>query len=354
MSVIDVEKAVAPVVGDDPCGESLTEDITLMMLLQKAKGVPEAVMGDSVRPAEEPNWGEIRAEAMELLGRTKDLWLGMLLVPAGLRLGGLAGMGEGLEAVRGLVEQYWEGGLHPRPDEDGDPYERLAALGALTVPVGAHGDDWRIAEKIREAPLTDSRQIGRFSLRDLAVAGGESAAREGEQAPTPDLIEAAFEDTEVDHLKSLAEASGAALATIDAIQRFLQGRVDTMSVPNFGPVREVILRVQGALAQRLERRGYAAGPEGGSGEPGGAEPGASGGVQPVAAAGEIRSSQDVTRMLDRLIEYYVRNEPSSPVPLLLRRAQRLVSRSFMDIIRDLSPDGLEQIRAISGEREEEA
>ena len=348
MSVIDVEVATAPVEGDEPCGVSLTDDITLMMLLEKAKGTPEVVMGDSIRPAEEPDWGSIRGEATDLLKRTKDLWLGMLLVPAGLRRGGLVGMAEGLAAVGGLIDKYWDSGLHPLPDDDGDPYERLAALSALTVPIGT-SDDWKIVHKVRESPLTESRQIGRFSLRDLALAVGEIQPREGEDPPSADLIEAAFEDTEVDFLTAQAEAASAAIEALDQIQTALESRVDSMSVPSFAPVRDMLLEVRGALAQRLERRGYAVeGELGEADEEGGSSAGA-----PAGATGEIRSSQDVMRQLDRLIDYYVRNEPSSPVPLLLRRAQRLVSRSFMDIIRDLSPDGLDQIRLISGERDEE-
>lgn len=349
MSVIDLEVVTAPVEGEDPCGISLTDDITLMMLLERAKGTPEAVMGDSVRPAEEPDWSAIRREATDLLKRTKDLWLGMLLVPAGLRLGGLVGFAEALAAVGGLIDGFWDAGLHPRPDADGDPYERLAALSALTVPLGA-GDSWKLVEKVREAPLTDSRQIGRFSLRDLAVASGESIPREGEKPPTADLIEAAFEDTEVDFLTRQAEAASGVLECLDRIQASVDSRVDSMSSPSFAPVREAILEVRGVLSQHLSRRGYAVDGAPAGDDAGPAEPGQ---PQPQAAPGEIRSSQDVTRLLDRMIDYYVRNEPSSPVPLLLRRAQRLVSRSFMDIIRDLSPDGLDQIRLISGEREED-
>jgi type VI secretion system protein ImpA len=36
------------------------------------------------------------------------------------------------------------------------------------------------------------------------------------------------------------------------------------------------------------------------------------------------------------------------VPLLLRRAQRLVSGSFVDIIKDLSPDAVKQVELIAG------
>ena len=67
-------------------------------------------------------------------------------------------------------------------------------------------------------------------------------------------------------------------------------------------------------------------------------------------SGEIKSSQDVVALLQRICQYYERNEPSSPIPLLLRRAIRLVSKSFVDILRDLSPDALSKLELISGEK----
>jgi type VI secretion system protein ImpA len=69
-------------------------------------------------------------------------------------------------------------------------------------------------------------------------------------------------------------------------------------------------------------------------------------AQPIS--GEIRSTQDVLQALEKICHYYERNEPSSPIPLLLRRAQRLVSKNFMDIIRELVPEASSQIENISG------
>jgi type VI secretion system protein ImpA len=56
----------------------------------------------------------------------------------------------------------------------------------------------------------------------------------------------------------------------------------------------------------------------------------------------------VVRTLDRICGYYARNEPSSPIPLLLRRARRLVTMDFVDIVRDLAPDALAQVEALRG------
>jgi type VI secretion system protein ImpA len=68
--------------------------------------------------------------------------------------------------------------------------------------------------------------------------------------------------------------------------------------------------------------------------------------------GEVRSREDVLNLLQKIWQYYERAEPSSPVPLMLKRAARLVEMDFMQIIHDLSPDAISQIRTITGEKEE--
>ena len=57
-------------------------------------------------------------------------------------------------------------------------------------------------------------------------------------------------------------------------------------------------------------------------------------------------------LLEKICDYYTRVEPSSPVPLLLKRAARLAEMSFMQIMEDLSPDGIAQVRTVTGEKEE--
>jgi len=52
-----------------------------------------------------------------------------------------------------------------------------------------------------------------------------------------------------------------------------------------------------------------------------------------------------------LIAYYERAEPSSPIPLLIRRSKRLVSASFMDIVRDIASDGLTQVENLRGKED---
>jgi type VI secretion system protein ImpA len=90
-------------------------------------------------------------------------------------------------------------------------------------------------------------------------------------------------------------------------------------------------------------------PDAAAGTPG--APGAPA-AAPAALQGEVSSRADVIKVIDKVCAYYERHEPSSPVPLLLNRARRLVDKSFMEILQDLAPEGLGQARQIGGETDE--
>jgi type VI secretion system protein ImpA len=73
----------------------------------------------------------------------------------------------------------------------------------------------------------------------------------------------------------------------------------------------------------------------------------------VAATGKIGGRADVVRRIDELCNYYSANEPSSPVPILLRRARGLVGKGFEEILQDLAPGGVTEMQAFVGSRSDE-
>jgi type VI secretion system protein ImpA len=64
--------------------------------------------------------------------------------------------------------------------------------------------------------------------------------------------------------------------------------------------------------------------------------------------GQISSREDAVRVLENVCKFIEQSEPSNPAPLLIRRAQRLMSRSFMEIIADLAPESVAQIQKLAG------
>src|SRR6185436_7102658 len=104
-----------------------------------------------------------------------------------------------------------------------------------------------------------------------------------------------------------------------------------------------LLRQAGkVVSEWLVRRGV--GVEGAAGEATDGSTSATGG----ATTGSINSREDVIRTLDKLCAYFTQHEPSSPVPLLLNRAKRLISKDFLEILRDMAPDGVAQVEVIRG------
>jgi type VI secretion system protein ImpA len=81
---------------------------------------------------------------------------------------------------------------------------------------------------------------------------------------------------------------------------------------------------------------------------------------PVATTGGVTAASltavatraDAMRLLDLVLDYYRRYEPSSPLPLLLERARRLADKNFIDILRDLAPDSVTQAQLVTGARDD--
>ena len=78
-------------------------------------------------------------------------------------------------------------------------------------------------------------------------------------------------------------------------------------------------------------------------------------AQPAAAAaidlaGAVRSREQALRALDMVCRYLEQHEPSNPAPLLIRRAQRLMTKSFVEIVKDLMPDSLAHIEGLAGNK----
>lgn len=331
--MFDLETLLAPLSDDAPCGSDLEYDAAFLALEEAGRGKPEQQYGDTIIPAEQPDWRAVREQALELAGRTRDVRLAVWLARAGARLGGWREGVAGLQLLAGLLQRHWDH-VHPQLDaSDGnDPTMRLNALAPLAAADAGLAD-------FRAAALSGQR--GSLTPRELELAYGKAEPGENESVPTEagvvqGVAEAIAQDA------SLAESLHAGLAALQSIVDLIADKVSSGQ----GPELDSLL----GLARLVDRAATQA--SGGSapvGEPG-ATSGAPGTVTAAVASGPgvIATREDAVRTLERVCEWIERNEPSNPAPLLIRRAQRLMSKSFMDIIRDLVPEGLDQIEKLAG------
>ena len=90
------ESLLAPVSDDAPSGPDLTYDPDFLALEQAAVGKNEQQFGDTIIPAEEPEWRDVKERAEALLARTKDVRVAVLLARALTRMHNLEGLAAGL------------------------------------------------------------------------------------------------------------------------------------------------------------------------------------------------------------------------------------------------------------------
>ena len=193
---------------------------------------------------------------------------------------------------------------------------------------------------LREAPIAESRKIGRFTVRDIEVLDGAAAPAANATAPTPELLREAIRDSDNAKATLRLESSRQALSDLQSIQAAFRQHQPSVGL-EFPMVEKLLRRAQQVLGDAL-------------------------GVEPAADAapadgeapdkgeghGKLRSRADARRQLESVCDFLERTEPAHPAPLLIRRAARLLDLSFIDIIRDLAPGAATEVEHLGGIRRE--
>ena len=349
--MIELEALLVAIPGESPCGPDMEYITEFTDLAKKAAGEPERVMGTATKAAVPPDWVFVRENAQFLLReKSKDLRVAVLLTRAFTRIDGAEGLLAGLTVVKELLARYWQG-VHPRPDpETGDPLMRVNTIAELGT-VSDLGDS-PLLDDVRAMYLVRPSAKGRVSVRDALNASGKIAAG-GEAAP-PNMSELAgvLLATRSESEASLAAMRSAVQVTAEiqttiaeklaadlAARAADAPKIEFPQAPDLEALvrilKATIVVVGGVLGVNTEPLG----PDGETPQDQRLESG---------GAHELRSRDDVARLIAKLCEFIERTEPTNPAPLLLRRAGRLMNKNFIEIIKDLAPGGVGEIENIAG------
>lgn len=329
---MDLDALLGPVAVQPPCGPNLEYDPEFQALEVAARGKDEQVIGDKRIPAVPPAWAEVRELAQRLFSRTKDLRVAIWWTRAAIALSGLVGLRDGIALIHCLLASNWDG-VHPQIDPaDKDPAFRMNVLAGLVDPATT-------LREIRHAVIADVPRKGRVTVLDVLLATGKLQPGGGESARTLAEVQALLQ--EAAYQPAGLEAAGQAHTLVTDLQKLLVEKVGSERMPDFGPLRDLL-----APAVELCRAALESTSRSTDDVTAGQEAGAA--AVPAGAPVVIRTREDAIRMLDRVCEYMERTEPASPAPLLIRRAQRLMNKSFVEIIEDLTPDSVVAIKALGG------
>lgn len=343
--MLDLESLLAPIEENAPAGPDLEYDAEWQALERSAQGKPEQQFGDTIIPAEEPDWAEVSSRAIALLGRSKDVRSATLLAIAQTRLQQFPGLSQGLRLVHQLLERYWEA-VHPMLDasDNDDPTMRLNAMSALADPQGL----LRVARAVR---LSTSR-AHELTLRQVEIAAGKATAREGEAVLTPSQVEQQIRAM-VSEDPAFAPMVADTFTAAKALASLLDERVGSERSLDFKPLVGALYLLNQYVSKAAESLGGAPDP-GAEGFADGSAGGGGGGSDGpgINTGGTLRSRQDVVVLLDKISEFLQRTEPTNPVPLILARAKRLMEMNFLELLQEIAPDGLVQAKNVTGIRDE--
>lgn len=322
---------------NSPCGASLEYDAEYAVLQARLVPKVDVQYGDFLAQSAPPDWVEIERDCRRLMLRSKDIAVLIWFTRSRVNLAGAEGLLQGLSALKVLLLKY-PVDIHPQLEIEGmqDPEVRANALAALCDPEGLMAD-------IRDV-VVSSNTAFRLSVRDVERAFS---------VPRP--VNAMDQDVVKRQLLDLESRNDSALRALWACAVCIND-IASWAKTNLGdqaPALQPLLRLLCALIS-LDTPSTVIEPQAAEPEPSVVDLQESVGAfspyvadespnenvlqrqedpspvnRPVMTAAEQR--EQVRRLLVQAREWIEQNEPSSPVVILLKQAERMWGRRFSEV-----------------------
>ncbi len=320
--LMPIGELLAPVSEDSPGGEDLYDDPERQQIEQAFEDDPASV-----------DWRQVVSLVEAQSRRTKDLWLAVYLARAGARMGRLDVVVTGCEMLAGLLESYWDV-LHPSLEEYGvqgrkAPCESLTRIGTFLGP-------------LKRIALIEHARLGAYSAEDL-----ERFERDGEGAEGYGMFRHAVSELPDDALAMTMVSLRAMRSAIERADQALMARAEGDTGTDFKLAYQTIDSMLRWIAPYSPDQAGQGEEEDAQAEVGGSTPVAE------RSLSRVDSREDVGRAIDAIIEYYARREPTSPIPVALRRVRGWITMDFLAILKDIAPGGMHEAGAVLLSRPED-
>jgi type VI secretion system protein ImpA len=253
---INIEALLQPIPGGDPCGADLRyHPVTLQIkeARREEANVSQGVWKHDVKVADFPLVLKLCREALTKQG--KDLQVAAWLTEALLRLEGFAGLRQGLELIRRLLETYWDG-VHPRPDEDGDLVMRATALrwvgsqldpSIRSAPVTKAGHNWYQYRESRSIPTEEQAQSdgAKQAQRSEAIQDGKT---------TPEEFDSGFAATPGAWCLELYKSLGSLMQLVTSLGEFCDEKFGD-EAPEFSSLNKSLEEIYQSARVLMKQKG---------------------------------------------------------------------------------------------------
>lgn len=323
-----------PLAGAEPCGPDLEGDNEFEAILESVAGKLPASYFDFINPDKaldlKPgfNLKDELAPLLGLLKKTHDLRILVAAARMCILGGDFIGFGDAISAMSRLLSGRWAD-AHPHATEDGDVSIRESHLSLLT-------DRATVIFPLQFAPLDVTKRFGAVSFRAQLVASKAISPRAKETV----LDEAAIRDALLrsDNFETI-KAKCAGLSAIDAdLKQIRTAFIENAGyerAPDFGELLKTVTPIREFLQGIIEERE----------PPAAAEPAAeeqapgddTGPAAPPRGVVALQSMAEAEAALAAIEAYFSGTEPSNPAGLLVRQAQQLIGKSFIETMLIISP-----------------
>nr|WP_057925010.1 type VI secretion system ImpA family N-terminal domain-containing protein [Burkholderia ambifaria] len=327
-----------------PCGPDLEYDHDFVVLFASAAPRQDVQYGAFVGAPDPVNWSELERDCQRLMLRTKDIRVAVLYTRCRTRLAGAAGLADGTGLLAAWLDAFADQ-VHPHPDVDGG---RDAAREMRTNAIQALADPDGLLADVREIVLSKST-LARLQVRDVERAFAHPRPTD---ALAPESVVQQLLDVRAQQPEVMASFDDAIthLAAIDAWC--------TVHLEGYLPDLSSLTRLLGKLnvpasVNTVEQSEESLDPTSASGESSGSDAFAQ--LSPVndrtVSATERITAQPRSEPVDRqaaltLIRtartWFETHEPSSPIPVLLKRAERFVGKPYAEVVTAIPAELLAQ------------
>ncbi|MFP6562327.1 ImpA family type VI secretion system protein [Paraburkholderia sp. B3] len=335
---------MAPISGESPCGSDLEYDPEFVVLSASVAAKAAAQYGDFVGTPEPVNWSDVDRDCRRLMMRSKDVRLAVLFIRGRTRLAAATGFAEGLGLLAGWLAAFPDL-VHPQLGVDED---RAVALEIRMNALQSLADTDGLISDLREIALTRSTAT-RLQLRDVERAFAHPRPSD---TLTPESVTRQLEELRMQRPEVLSGFDDA-LDSLTAIEDWCHEHLSVYA-PDLTALKRLLRHIAVPASSRpvqdasdeerdeqevIHESAELVEPPTTSDE---SEASTLSEPVPPRAAGKASDRHSALNLIREARQWFELHEPSSPIPVLLKRAEQFVGKRYADVVTAIPAELLAQ------------
>jgi type VI secretion system protein ImpA len=333
----ELENLLDPVSLDEVCGSNLEESDELYRLGLFAKGKSETQFSE----AEPPDWKQIEKQSKKLFSKSKDLWVTYHLITGLFATKGFDGLTNGLEFMYELLSKYWNS-VYPLIEEEDDDNIYAFRLNPIQTLFSPRGNLYGL---ISNTTITKSNFFKNHRLNEIV----KSKSNNNKNNKVTDFLNA-IKDTPDEEVEAIRNQFSQILTISNNIYKLITDKTgnekNIIDKNAFDHLITVIssLISDDVLINENEKNGDSSEAESIDNTVKAKT------QQKVVSLDNLQicGRTDIKKIFKAVCAWYDIHEPASPVPMLVKRAESLIGKRFIEIINDIANNSLEQIHTLFG------